>query len=110
MRMVALLVAIGCGSQPDHPFLANAPHPDNGAVAGVAAAAAAAVTLADPNAAARKPEKKDDQEKRPIEVKEHVTSDVLDRLDKPIAVEPAAATATDKPAVPAKQSRKGPPP
>jgi hypothetical protein len=81
MRASLLLVLIACGES-QKPILANAPHPDNAAVAGGAAAAAAAMTLADPDAATRgKPEKPREQEKAPIEVKEHVTPDVLDRLD-----------------------------
>ena len=108
MRWIALVVVAACGAEPKQPFLANAPHPDNAAVAGVAAGAAAAAVLADPNAATRgKPEKpKDDGEKQPIDVKETVPAGVLDRADqtakktdpKPTA-QPAAAT---KP--------KGPPP
>jgi hypothetical protein len=80
--VIALVtLAWACGGQPDKPFLANAPRPDPGAVAGVAAAAAAAVTLANPNAT-QTPEKRDPIEgKQPVEVKEHVTSGVLDRLD-----------------------------
>jgi len=89
---VALLAA--CGSQPDKPFLANAPRPDPGAVAGVAAAAAAAVTLANPNAT-QTPEKRDPLEgKQPVEVKEHVTGDVLDRLDEGSAAGSAAQSAS----------------
>src|SRR6266581_2515573 len=72
-----LLVVAACGGQP---ALANAPHPDPGIVAGAAAATAA--TLADPDAATRKPEKKLETEKREVKVKERVTPDVLDRLDK----------------------------
>lgn len=77
--MAALLVC-ACGAN-DKPALANAPRPDPAAVAGVAAAAAAAVTLANPNAT-QTPEKRDQFEnKQPTDVKEHVTGDVLDRLD-----------------------------
>lgn len=76
---VALTMA-GCGG-PDKPALANAPRPDPAAVAGVAAAAAAAFTLASPDTAARRPESNGDVEKKPITVKQHVTGDVLDRLD-----------------------------
>jgi hypothetical protein len=81
MRALLLLVLMACGES-QKPLLANAPHPDSAAVAGGAAAAAAAMTLADPDAATRgKPEKPREQEKAPIEVKERVTPDVLDRLD-----------------------------
>jgi hypothetical protein len=82
-RLLALVVAmttLGCGAA-DQPALANAPRPDPAAVAGAAAAAAAAFTLASPEAAARRPESNRDSEKKPITVKEHVTPDVLDRLD-----------------------------
>jgi hypothetical protein len=92
MRVFLLLVVMACG-QSQKPILANAPHPDNAAVAGGAAAAAAAMTLADPDAATRgKPERSQEPpEKTPIEVKEHVTPDVLDRLDE------KRATPQDKP-------------
>ncbi len=56
-------------------------HPNNGAVAGGAAAAAAALTLADPHAADRKPEQKQEEEKRPVKVKEEVPASVFDRID-----------------------------
>ena len=95
--VVCALVALGaCGG----PVLKNAPRPDPGAVAGVAAAAAAAITLADPNAATRgKPEQPvEEQDKAPIEVKQHVTSDVLDRLDDGSG----SATAAPAPAAAAK--------
>jgi hypothetical protein len=76
----AMVFACACGAT-DKPMLANAPRPDPAAVAGVAAAAAAAVTLANPNAT-QTPEKRDQYENRqPDDVKEHVTGDVLDRLD-----------------------------
>ena len=106
MRVVAWLVAgllAACGGQP---VMANAPRPDPGAVAGVAAAAAAAATLADPDAASRKPEKKEVEQKNPIEVKESVPSDVLDRLDK----QPAAGSAVEVERPRATPKPKGPPP
>ena len=79
-RHVWILIALcACGE----PILRNAPKPDPGTVAGVAAAAAAAATLANPSAAAKKQEQKDQAEpnNRGVEVKETVPSDVLDRLD-----------------------------
>ena len=105
---VALFAIASCGAEPKQPFLANAPHPDNAAVAGVAAGAAAAAVLADPNAQTRgKPEKPaDTTEKQPIEVKESVPSDVLDRADH-AQTEPAK---TDAPKPAAAPKRKGPPP
>ena len=82
-------------------MLENAPRPNPAAVAGVAAAAAAAMTLADPNAATRgKPEQPVEQPDRaPIEVKQHVTADVLDRLDdgSGSAAAPAAPAPAAKP-------------
>lgn len=101
-----LLALVACGAEPKQPLLANAPHPDNAAVAGVAAGAAAAAVLADPNAATRgKPEKpKDDGEKNPVEVKESVPADVLDRADQ--QKQPTAPKAKPAAAAP----RKGPPP
>lgn len=103
-----LLALVACGAEPKQPLLANAPHPDNAAVAGVAAGAAAAAVLADPNAATRgKPEKSADQpEKQPVNVKENVPSDVLDRADQKTPA-PAAATKAKPAAAP---TRKGPPP
>jgi hypothetical protein len=80
MTSVMMLTA-ACGAQPNQPLLANAPRPNPSAIAGGAAAAAAAITLADPDAASRKPEKKEDTEKKPIKVKESVPASVLDRLD-----------------------------
>jgi len=112
--LVFPLVA-ACGSQPDKPMLANAPRPDPAAVAGVAAAAAAAVTLANPNAT-QTPEKRDQFEnKQPVEVKEHVTGDVLDHLDEAGSASGSDANAppavTAKPAVakPAKKTKGKPP-
>jgi hypothetical protein len=67
------------------PILRNAPKPDPGTVAGVAAAAAAAAaaTLASPQAAAKKQEEKDQGEpdNRRVKVKETVPADVFDRID-----------------------------
>jgi hypothetical protein len=105
MRGTVLIVLVACG-EPQRPVLANAPHPDNAAVAGGAAAAAAAAVIADPNAATRgKPEKHEStEEKQPIEVKENVPKDVFDRLDQrgatgsdaTPAAAPAGAKATKK--------------
>src|SRR5690606_11004887 len=103
--LVAALSA--CGAQPNQPLLANAPRPNPAAVAGGAAAAAAAITLADPDAASRPPEKNEDVEKKPIEVKESVPADVLDRLDE---AEAKPANSGDSAAQPASsQSPKKPP-
>jgi hypothetical protein len=100
MRAVAFLLLAACGAQPNQPALANVPKPNTGAVAGGAAAAAAAITLASPDS--HNPEKKQDQEKKPMKVKENVPSGVLDRLDKaePTATKPDAAkqpAGTEKP-------------
>ncbi len=96
MRTIALLFcAAACGG----PVLQNAPKPDPVPIAAGAAAAAAAMTLADPNAATRgKPEKStQDQEKKPIEVKEQVPAAVFDRLDQGSgAAQPAAAAPAKK--------------
>ena len=100
--LVAALAACG-----DKPMLANAPHPDNGAVAGVAAAAAAASVLADPHAADRKPEKKEVEPKNPVEVKENVPADVFDRLDTKKA---GAGSGTEVERPRATPKRTGPPP
>lgn len=114
MRWIAVVLTIAaCGAEPKQPMLANAPHPDNAAVAGVAAGAAAAMTLADPNAATRgKPEKpKADEEKAPVEVKEQVPSDVFDRLDqKPGAPAPANGSAAPAAKPAAATKHKGPAP
>src|SRR2546421_62576 len=107
MRVVALLFVVACGSQPDHPFLANAPKPDVGAVAGVAAAAAAAATFADPDAATRKPEKKQNENMREVEVKENVPKDVFDRLETGSGSNAASPAAVDKTKA---KPHKGPPP
>jgi hypothetical protein len=100
--LVALAAA--CGSD-QKPILSNVPQPPASAVAGVAAAAAAAVTLANPNAAT--PEKREDQPKQEVEVKEHVTGDVLDRLDQAEAQGSGSATAAHAAAKPAAKKKKG---
>ena len=79
-RYIWILVMLcACGE----PILRNAPKPDPGAVAGVAAAAAAAATLASPQTAAQKQEEKTKGEPnvRGVEVKETVPADVFDRID-----------------------------
>ena len=105
MRTVPLLLLlVACGGKP---LLANAPAPPAGAVAGVAAAAAAAMTLANPNAATRKPEKRDDPNSQGVDVKESVPPDVFDRLDHPPANDP---NGSDDDAPAKTRPRKGPPP
>ena len=85
MRAIAFVVLVAasalaaCGAQPNQPVLANVPKPNPSAVAGGAAAAAAAITLASPDS--HKPERREDQPKKPIKVKENVPAGVLDRLD-----------------------------
>jgi hypothetical protein len=116
MRVVVLLLLVAsaaCGAEPKQPFLANAPHPDNAAVAGGAAAAAAALTIVDPDAATRgKPEKPADTgEKKPIEVKENVPSAVFDRLDHTGSGSGSGSgSAEAAPPAKTKTKRKGPPP
>jgi hypothetical protein len=77
--IVVMLCACG------EPILKNAPRPDPGAVAGVAAAAAAAATLAAPDSAAKRQEQKKqgEPEARSVEVRETVPPAVFDRLDQP---------------------------
>jgi hypothetical protein len=94
MTAIALVVVAGCGAAPNQPVLANAPRPNPAAVAGVAAGAAAAITLADPDAASRGPEKKQDVPKKEIQVKENVPADVLDRMDQRAASNGDDANAT----------------
>jgi hypothetical protein len=93
MKTVAplLLALAACGGAP---LLANAPHPNNGAIAGVAAAAAAAVTLASPGSVNQKPEQKVDENTRPQTVTESVPSAVFDRLDAQGSAAPPPATTT----------------
>jgi len=109
MRAIVFALLAACGSD-QKPILSNVPQPPAGAVAGVAAAAAAAITLANPNA--QTPEKRDDQPKQEVEVKEHVTGDVLDRLDHAAGSATGSAaspdTAATKPA--SKKKPKGKPP
>jgi hypothetical protein len=106
MREIVLALALaGCGAT-QQPLLANAPRPNPAAVAGGAAAAAAILTAVDPDAATRKPEKKVDGPDHPVEVKETVPSDVLDRVDHRGS---ADAPATDEPAPPpTNKKRTGP--
>lgn len=88
MRLGWLLVAAaGCGG----PALAGVPHPNNAAVAGGVAAAAAAITLADPGAASRRPEQRQDPNTRAVDVHDTVPSDVLDRVDHPQVADPETA-------------------
>ena len=75
---IALVVVGACGGGT---LLQNVPRANPAAVAGAAAATAAILTAVDPNAATRKPEKKDDNAPREQKVKETVPADVLDRLD-----------------------------
>lgn len=96
MKSIVFVLLAACGAAPDKPLLANAPQPNTAAMAGGAAAAAAALTLADPDAASRRPEKKEEVEKKPVQVKESVPGDVLDRLDH--APAPAEGTSEDAPA------------
>ena len=86
MRAIALVLLAACGAQPNQPVLANVPKPNTAAVAGGAAAAAAAITLASPDS--HNPEKKQDQDKKPMKVKENVPAGVLDRLDKQDGAKP----------------------
>jgi hypothetical protein len=104
--LVAIVLTAACGSD-QKPVLANVPQPPASAVAGVAAAAAAAVTLANPNAAT--PEKRDDQLKQEVEVKEHVTGDVLDRLDQAEAGSGSGSAAPAQTAKPAPKHKGKPP-
>jgi len=92
MRAIVFALLAACGSD-QKPVLSGVPQPPAGAVAGVAAAAAAAITLANPNAPT--PEKRDDRPKQEVEVKEHVTGDVLDRLDQAEASSGSDVQATD---------------
>lgn len=80
-----LAILCACGE----PILRNAPKPDPGVVAGMAAAAAAAATLAAPDSAAKKLEQKakPEPDDRGVEVKETVPADVFDRLDRRMAVD-----------------------
>jgi hypothetical protein len=81
LAWTSALALAACGAGPD-PILRNVPQPNKAAAAGAAAAIAGAATLAAPADAARRQEKnKSPDEKKPIEVKQTVPSDVLDRLD-----------------------------
>ncbi|MBA3397549.1 MAG: hypothetical protein H0T89_33305 [Deltaproteobacteria bacterium] len=90
MRLVGLVVmmfAVACGP----PVARNVPQPNTAAAAGIAAGAAAAITLADPDGAAQRQESKKQQEdKRPQNVKATVPADVFDRLDARTAQPPSA--------------------
>jgi hypothetical protein len=81
---IAVVLSIASGFACNEPVLKNAPKPDPGTVAGVAAAAAAAATLAAPDAAAKRQESKknsDERNNEGVPVKETVPADVFDRLD-----------------------------
>ena len=98
MRVIAFVLLAACGAQPNQPVLANAPRPNPAAVAGGAAAAAAAITLASPDSL--HPEKKQDEDKKPVKVKENVPSGVLDRLDK----QDKSATGSDAKPAPTREA------
>ncbi len=107
MRSIAFVMLVAaCGAAPDKPVLANVPQPNPAAAAGLAAGAAAAMTLADPDAASRRPEKKEEVEKKPVNVKESVPGDVLDRLDD---APPADGSAEPAAAPPREGASKGKP-
>ncbi len=84
-----LLVAIlsgggavaGCGGAP---VLSGLPRPNKTAAAGIALGAAAAATALDPQGGQRIKEagQPTEAEKHPVEVKETIPADVLDRMDK----------------------------
>lgn len=89
-RTVWTLALAGCGG----PALQNAPRPDPGHVAAVAAGAAAAMTLADPDGHARKKEKDGPSNgagEGGTRKRKHVPHDVLDRLDKAEAARKAGS-------------------
>src|SRR5579883_1596553 len=80
MKAVLLAVVAACGG----PALQNLPHPNNGVMAAGFAAVAGAATLASPASAQKSAESQSKAgavDKRPVNVKETVPSDVLDRLD-----------------------------
>jgi len=76
-----LLIVAGCGGSP---VLSGLPRPNKTAAAGVALGAAAAATAIDPQGGQRMKEagKPPEGEKRPIEVKETIPPDLLDKMDK----------------------------
>jgi hypothetical protein len=79
-RLLPALMGIlgSCGG----PVLQNAPRPDPGVVAGIAAAVAAAATIADPAAAGKRPESpRVNQSEAAPGHRETVPPEVLDRLD-----------------------------
>lgn len=93
--MWMLWLVCACGE----PILRNAPKPNPGAVAGVAAGAAAAMTLADPQGAAKRQEQKGQGEpdNRGVEVRETVPAEVFDRLDSRPPVGVAGDAGVDAP-------------
>jgi hypothetical protein len=100
LALLFVLLA-ACGAQPNQPVLANVPRPNPAAVAGAAAATAAAITLASPDS--HTPEKRQQDEKKPVKVKENVPASVLDRLDKAEAspgtsAQPSPSTGAQQPA------------
>jgi len=71
----------GCGGSP---VLSGLPRPNKTAAAGVALGAAAAATAIDPQGGQRMKEagKVPESEKRPVEVKETIPPDLLEKMDK----------------------------
>lgn len=106
MRAIVFALLAACGSD-QKPLLNGVPQPPAGAVAGVAAAAAAAITLANPNAPT--PEKRDDRPKQEVEVHEHVTGDVLDRLDQAEQADATSGSDADRASGPRPAKKKSKP-
>lgn len=79
--VVAAGALAACGGSP---VLSGLPRPNKTAAAGVALGAAAAATAIDPQGGQRIKEagKPPEGEKRPIEVKETIPADLLDKMDK----------------------------
>jgi len=91
-RLVAALVVTVCGC--GGPALQNAPRPDPGLVAAIAAAIATGATLADPASAGKRPESsRVSQSEAASGKRETVPPDVLDRLDEAERQDPASESA-----------------
>jgi hypothetical protein len=75
-----LILLAGCGGSP---VLSGLPRPNKTAAAGIALGAAAAATAIDPQGGQRIKEAGEEKEaqKRPIEVKETIPPDLLDKID-----------------------------
>lgn len=84
MGVAWLVLAFVCGACSGSPVLSGLPRPNKTAAAGIAVGAAAVATALDPQGGQRIKEagQPTEADKHPVEVKETMPADVLERMDK----------------------------